>query len=56
MRSPVISLRITSRLNARKDDVMELQLSESQKAVREVARAFAEQEMRPVVMEYDERQ
>jgi len=35
---------------------MELHLSDSQKAVQEVARSFAEKEMRPAVMQYDESQ
>lgn len=33
---------------------MDFQLTESQKAVQELARDFAEKEMRPVVMKYDE--
>lgn len=33
---------------------MDFQLTESQKAVQELARNFAEKEMRPVVMKYDE--
>jgi len=35
---------------------MDFELSESQKAVQELARTFAEKEMRPVVMKYDESQ
>ncbi|MCZ6776071.1 MAG: acyl-CoA dehydrogenase family protein [Ignavibacteria bacterium] len=35
---------------------MDFELSESQRAVQELARNFAEKEMRPVVMEYDESQ
>jgi alkylation response protein AidB-like acyl-CoA dehydrogenase len=35
---------------------MEMQLSENQKAVQEVVRSFAEKELRPGVMTYDERQ
>ncbi len=35
---------------------LDFTLSESQKAVQEVARAFAEKELRPVVMQYDESQ
>ncbi|HET6272698.1 MAG TPA: acyl-CoA dehydrogenase family protein [Bacteroidota bacterium] len=35
---------------------MDFELSESQKAVQELARSFAEKELRPVVMKYDESQ
>ena len=38
------------------DTGMDFELSESQKAVQELARNFAEKEMRPVVMKYDESQ
>jgi len=37
-------------------DGMDFELSESQKAVQELARSFAEKELRPVVMKYDESQ
>ena len=35
---------------------LDFELSESQKAIQELARNFAEKEMRPTVMEYDESQ
>ncbi|MBI4534926.1 MAG: acyl-CoA dehydrogenase family protein, partial [Ignavibacteriae bacterium] len=38
------------------DAGMDFDLTESQKAVQELARNFAEKEMRPVVMKYDESQ